>query len=140
MIRYTIIIVMLLSFVGCNSVGIRPPLFEDCRMLTSSIFCVDKRLNNSRIDLTINYIQSQDILSIEQKDDLIAYFDDNRRNIILKKEFEIDFNYIGFFRGYNMTNPKDRLELENFMDEKLNELEKFRKKCGPYRDGRIICN
>jgi hypothetical protein len=131
---------MLLSFAGCNSVGIRPPAFEDCSILTNSIFCIDKRMNNSKVNSIIDYIESQDALDNIAKDELISYFNKNRKKIIKFKEFEIEFKHLGYFRGYFTTNPNDRFALESFMDKHLNELEKFRRRCGKYQEARMICN
>lgn len=143
MIRYTIIIVMLLSFMGfrsCDSHNIKVPLFTDCITLSDSITCIDKRLNNNRIDIIIDGIQALDALNFEQKEELINYFNTNRRVIIRNKEFNIPIVFIGYFRGYFLTPPEDRFMLEGFMDSKLQELEKYRKKCGKLQEGRMVCN
>jgi hypothetical protein len=134
---------MLLSFMSfrsCDSHNIKVPLFEDCIMISTSITCVDKRLSNTKIDTIIDGIQALDALSVEDQDELINYFQKNRRRIIKRREFNIPFKYIGYFRGYFLTPPKDRFELEGFMDKNLQELEKYRRKCGDLQDGRMVCN
>lgn len=143
MIRISIIILMLLSFMGfrsCDREYIKVPLFEDCILVTSSILCIDKRLSNIKIDQIIDGIQSMDSIPAIQKEELILYFDNNRRLIIRNKEFRISLDHIIYFRGYFLTNPIDRLTLQQFMDKNLQELEKYKRKCGDLRDGRMVCN
>jgi hypothetical protein len=136
---------MLLSFCGFSSCEnrdreLQPPLFEDCIILSDSITCIDKRLNNTFIDGIINTIQSNDSMSQELQTELINYFNFNRSAIIKNKQFNIGFRYIGYFRGYFTTNPNDRGLLETFMNKNLNQLEKFINRCGKYTEQRMICN
>lgn len=115
---------------GCQSTNIKPPKFEDCTLLSKAVFCVDHRLSTKRVDIIIEQILANRALTSVERDELINYFETNRRQIIKKKEFEISFAHLMFFRGYRMTNRSDSTELEKFMDGNLAELEKYRLKFG----------
>jgi hypothetical protein len=101
------------------------PKIEECRFLTKSIFCTDKRMNDRKVDQITQYIQSQNALSPAQKEELILYFNTNREQIVKVKEFEISLSNAGFFRGYFLTNPKDETDLKNYIDGKLLTLDRY---------------
>jgi hypothetical protein len=131
------ILLPLLLLLGCPRDGqyqfSKIPKVEECRMLSASIFCIDKRLSNSKIDGIIQYIDAQNSLSATQKQELIFYFNSNRDEIIKSKEFEISFEYIGFFRGYFLTTPMDEKILKDFMDERLLLLDKYIDQFGRFK-------
>ena len=106
------------------------PNISECRFLSRSIFCTDKRLSNRGVDALIQYVQSQNSLSSAQKETLIRYFEENREQIVKTKEFEIQLAFSGFFRGYFLTTPEDEGALKNFVDERLLKLDRFIERYG----------
>ena len=129
----------LMSFKSCRYDYIEIPDFEECVVLSKSFYCIDKRLNSTSIDNISDYILLQDALDEVQKRELINYFQENREKILSEKSYEISLDNIGFFKGFLLTNPTDRINLEKFINNNLEELEKFRRRCGPYRSTRISC-
>jgi len=129
-----------MSFTKCGRFAtIKLPEAQDCILLSESIFCIDPRLDEISIRNITDFIKISESLDEDQKLDLIKYFEDNKEDIIKTKEFEIGLDHLGFFRGYFMTSPLDREELELSINDNLGELDKWRRKCGKYRTGRIIC-
>ena len=142
-IKSIIVLIMLLSFMsfqGCSTTsGIKLQEIEDCMLLSSSVFCVDRRLNNDRLNTLIDNVQAMDALPDDMKLDLIQYFNDNRNTILKKKEYELKLRFLPYFRGYFLTNPVDKLNLQLEVDNLLKELEKYRKRCGALRQGQMVC-
>jgi hypothetical protein len=128
-IRTIFTIALLFYFASCQSV--KPDIqFEDCVKLSKSIFCVDPRLDNKRVDLLVSRVSASGSLSLEQKNDLIAYFQSNRKTIISKKEFEVSEAFLAYFKGYTMIHPLDRNELFQKMIQLQKENELLRRNCG----------
>lgn len=124
-----VIYLCLLILFSCNTTGryqyFTIPTIEECRFLTKSIFCSDPRLDNTKIDSVIQNISVIENLTEDQKESLIDYFNINRQEIIKKKEFEIELEYKGFFRGYLLIPIKDEKVIKDYMDDKLLELDRY---------------
>jgi hypothetical protein len=142
-IKSIAILIMLLFFMGftsCSSrIGIKLPDVEDCMMLSKSVLCVDKRLDNIKINEIVNKIQTLDAIDEDAKLELIRFFRDNQAVIIKNKQFELNFKYLWFFRGYFLTSSSDRFILEKFIDDKFKELETYRQRCGNISQSRMTC-
>lgn len=101
------------------------PEIKECRVLMSSIFCTDERMDHIMVDYLIYKVETNSALTRSQKQELVRYFDLNRDQIIEDKEFEINIAYHRFFRGYYMISDEDENLLFNFVDEKLMLLDKY---------------
>lgn len=131
------VLILLLFLLGCNGADYSHstvPEIEECRFLTRSIFCTDKRLNDRRVNNIIRSIENNQNLDLYQKRYLVDYFESNRSKIIKEKEFEIALADHAFFRGYFLTNPTDEASIENWMDERLRTLDKYINQFGRLRN------
>ena len=125
-------IVILILMTSCRTQVKGFPKVEDCLVLSNSIYCLDARLTNVKIDKMIQVVKSNDALSEEEKEQIVQYFEDNRTTIIEKKEFELELKYHNYFRGYSCTGPTDRNTLYQKameMAKKIEELEAELRYC-----------
>ena len=125
-------LLFLLLLISCQSTFkfSKVPDVEQCRLLSSSIFCIDPLLNESSFINLQNRVIESDALSDELKQELLIYLSSYKEEIIQLKEYELDFKYINFFKGSVLLSPQNENILKSYMNDRLRILDLYINRYG----------